>query len=77
MFHEDSASHENHICDEVVTVEESICYEELEVLDDIYYDNHSTETSGIILEVSVPLVVHSDQHVSFENSKVQRKCFLQ
>jgi hypothetical protein len=75
LFHEDSASHENHICDEVVTVEESIFYEELEVLDDIHYDNHSTETSGIILEVYVPLVVHADQHVSFENSEVQEKMF--
>jgi hypothetical protein len=63
LFHEDSASHGNHICDEVVIVEERICCEELEVLDDIHYDNHNTETSDIILEVYVPLVVHADQHV--------------
>jgi hypothetical protein len=41
LFHEDFASHENHICDEVFTVEESICYEGLEVLDYIHYDGCS------------------------------------
>jgi hypothetical protein len=75
LFHEDSASHENHICDEVFTVEESIFYEGLEVLDDIHYDGCSTETSGIISDVSVLLDVHEDQHVSFENSDVYEQMF--
>jgi hypothetical protein len=75
LFHEYSASHENHICVEVVTMEEIIFYEDLEVLDDIHYDKHSIETSGIILEVYVPLVVHAKHHISFENFEVKEQMF--
>jgi hypothetical protein len=75
LFHEDFASHEHHICNEVFTMEEKICYEGVEVLDDIKHDGCSAEKYGIISDVFVILDVHEDQHVSFENYDVYEQMF--
>jgi hypothetical protein len=69
LFDEASAGPEDHVCDEAFTVEESIFYENLEVLYDIHYVIPSTEASDIISDTSVLLDVHKDQHASCENSK--------
>jgi hypothetical protein len=43
LLHKASVGLEHHVCDEAFTMEESICYENLEVLDDINYVSPSTE----------------------------------
>jgi hypothetical protein len=60
LLHKDSASHENQICDEAFIVEEIICHEDQEVLNDIHYDRNNIETFGIISNVYVVLNVHED-----------------
>jgi hypothetical protein len=56
-------------------VEESICHEDQEVLNDIHYDRNNIETYGIISDVSVVLNVYEDQHVSIECSDVEDKVY--
>ena len=75
LFYKDSACHKDQFCDEAVIVEESICHEEHEVLNDIHYDRNNIETSGIISNVSVVLSVHEDQHVSSEYPNVEEKVY--
>jgi hypothetical protein len=70
------ACHKDQFCDEVVIVEEIIFHEEHEVLNDIHYDRNNIETSGIILDVSVVLSVHEDQHVSSEYSNVEEQVYF-
>jgi hypothetical protein len=67
LLHKASVSPEDHVCDDAFTVEERICYENLEALDDINYVSPSTEASDIILDTYVPLDVHKDQHASCNN----------
>jgi hypothetical protein len=69
LLHKASAGLEDHVCDEAFTVEESICYENLEALDDISYVSPSTKAYDIISDTTIPLDVHKDQHASCENSK--------
>jgi hypothetical protein len=69
LLHKASVGPEDHVCDEAFTMEESICYENLEALDDINYVSPSTEASDIISDTSVLLDVHKDQHASCENSE--------
>ena len=68
-LHKASTGPEDHVCDEAFTMEERICYEKLEVLDDINYVIPSMEASDIISDTSVLLDVHKDQHASCENSE--------
>jgi hypothetical protein len=75
LLHKDSASHENQICDESFIVEEIICHEDQEVLNDIHYDRNNIETSDIISDVSVVLNVYEDQHVCFEYSDVEEQVY--
>jgi hypothetical protein len=56
-------------------MEERICYEKLEVLDDINYVSPGMEASDIISDTSVLLDVHKDQHASCENSKFIEQMF--
>jgi hypothetical protein len=56
-------------------VEESICHEEHEVLNDIHYDRNNIETSGIISDIYVVLSVHEDQHVSSEYPNVEEQVY--
>jgi hypothetical protein len=63
-LHEASAGPEDHVHDEALTMEESICYENIEVLDDINCVSPRTEASDIISDASVLLDLHEDQHAS-------------
>jgi hypothetical protein len=56
-------------------VEEIICREEHEVLNDFHYDRNNIEMSGIISDVSVILSVHEDQHVSSEYPNVEEQVY--
>jgi hypothetical protein len=75
LLHKYFTSHENQICDEAFIVEESICHEDQEVLNDIHYDRNNIETSGIISDVSIVVNVYEDQNVSFEYSDVEEKVY--
>jgi hypothetical protein len=66
-LHESSAGPEDHVYDEAFTVEESICYENIEVLNDINFVSPRIEASDIISDASVLLDAHKDQHASCEN----------
>jgi hypothetical protein len=61
---EASAGPEDQVHDEALTVEESICCENIEVLDDINCVSPRTEASDIISDASVLLDLHEDQHAS-------------
>ena len=67
LLHKASVGPEDHDCDEAFTMEEIICYENIEELDDINYVIPSTEASDIISDTSVLLDVHKDQHAPCEN----------
>jgi hypothetical protein len=67
LLHEASAGPADHVCDEALTVEESICCENIEVLNDINCVSPRTEASDIISDASVLLDVHEDQHASCED----------
>jgi hypothetical protein len=56
-------------------VEERICHEDQEVLNDILYDRKNIETYGIISDVSVVLNFYEDQHVSVECYDVKEKVY--
>jgi hypothetical protein len=75
LLYKDYAYHKCHIYDEAVIVEENICREEHEVLNDIHYDRNNIETSGIISYVSVVLSIHEDQHVSSEYPNVEEQVY--
>jgi hypothetical protein len=64
LLHEASVGPEDHAHDEALTVEESICCENIEVLDDINCVSPRTEASDIILDASILLDIHKDQHAS-------------
>jgi hypothetical protein len=64
LLQEASAGPEDQVHDEALTVEESICYENIEVLDDINCVSPRTEASAIISYASVLLDLHEDQHTS-------------
>jgi hypothetical protein len=49
--------------------------EDQEVLNDIHYDRNNIEASDIISDVSVVLIVHEDQHVSFEYFDVKEQVY--
>jgi hypothetical protein len=66
LLHEASAGPVDHVCDEAFTVEESIGYENIEVLNDINYVSPRTKASDIISDASFLLDVHKDQHASCE-----------
>ena len=53
LFYKDSAYHKDQFCDEAVIVEENICHEEHEVLNDIHYDRNNIEMSDIMSDVSI------------------------
>jgi hypothetical protein len=63
-LHEASVGPEDHVHDEALTVEESICCEKIEVLNDMSGVSSRMEASDIISDVSVLLDVHKDQHAS-------------
>jgi hypothetical protein len=67
LLHEASAGPEDHVCHEAFTVEEIICYENIEALNDINYVIPSTEESDIISDTFVLLDVHKEQRASCEN----------
>jgi hypothetical protein len=75
LLYKDSSYHKYHIYDEAVIVEESICREEHERLNDIHYDRNNIETSSIISNVSVVLSVHEDQHVSSGYPNVEEQVY--
>jgi hypothetical protein len=75
FLHKYSSSHKNQICDEAFIVEESICHEDQEVLNNIHYDRNNIETYGIISNVSVVLNVYEDQHVFVEYYDVKDKVY--
>jgi hypothetical protein len=66
-LHEASAGPEDQVHDEAFTVEESICQENMEVLNDINCVSPRTEASDIISDASILLDVHNDQHASCGN----------
>jgi hypothetical protein len=63
-LHEASAGPADHVCDEALTMEESICCKKIEVLNDISGVSLRMEASDIISDASVLLDVHEDQHTS-------------
>jgi hypothetical protein len=67
LLHKSIVGPKDHVCDETFTMDESIFYENLEVLDDINYVIPSMEAYDIILDTSILLDVHKDQHASCEN----------
>jgi hypothetical protein len=75
LLHKDYASHESLICDESFIVEEKIYHEDHEVLNDIHYDRNNIETTSIISDVSVVLIFHEDQHISFEYCNDEEQVF--
>jgi hypothetical protein len=66
-LHEASAGPEDQVHDEAFTVEESICQENMEVLNDINCVSPRTEASDIISDASILLDIHNDQHASCGN----------
>jgi hypothetical protein len=68
-LHKASTGPKYDVCDEPFIVEESICYENLEALDDINYVSPSTEASDIISDTSVLFDGHKYQLASCENSE--------
>jgi hypothetical protein len=64
LLREASAGPTGYVCDEALTVEESICCENIEVLNDMSGVSSRMEASDIISDVSVLLDVHKDQHAS-------------
>jgi hypothetical protein len=73
LLHKDSDSHENQFCDKASIAEDSIFHEDQKTFNNIDYDSSDTETSDIILDVSIVLNNHEDQHVPFEYSDVKEK----
>jgi hypothetical protein len=63
-LHEASIGPEDHVHDEALTVEEIICCEKIEVLNDISSVSSRMEASDIISDVSILLDVHKYQHAS-------------
>jgi hypothetical protein len=63
-LHEAYVGPEDHVHDESLTVEESICCENIEVLDDINCVSPRTKASDIISDAFVLLDLHEDQHAS-------------
>jgi hypothetical protein len=63
-LHEASIGPEDHVHDKAFTVEERICCEKIEVLNDMSGVSSRMEASDIISDVSVLLDVHKDQHTS-------------
>jgi hypothetical protein len=66
-LHEASAGPEDQVHDEAFTVEERICQENMEVLNDINCVSPRTEAYDIISDASILLDVHNDQHASCGN----------
>jgi hypothetical protein len=66
-LHEASTGPEDQVHDEAFTVEESICQENMEVLNDINCVSPRMEASDIISDASILLDVHNDQHASCRN----------
>jgi hypothetical protein len=66
-LHEASAGPEDQVRDEAFTVEESICQENIEVLNDINCVSPRTEASDIISDASILSDIHNDQHASCGN----------
>jgi hypothetical protein len=64
LLREASAGPADYVCDESLTVEESICCENIEVLNDMSGVSSKTEASDIISDASVLLDLHEDQHAS-------------
>jgi hypothetical protein len=67
LLHEAFASPEDHVHDKSFTMEESICHEKIEVLNDINCVSPRTEASCTISDAPVLLDVHNYQHASCEN----------
>jgi hypothetical protein len=63
-LHEASFGPKDHVHDEALTMEESICCEKIEVLNDMSGVSSRMEASDIISDVSVLFDVHEDQHAS-------------
>jgi hypothetical protein len=63
-LHEASVGPEYHVHDKAFSVEEIIFHEKIEVLNDISGVSSRMEASDIILDVSILLDVHKDQHAS-------------
>jgi uncharacterized protein YtpQ (UPF0354 family) len=76
LLYKDFAYHKDQICDEAFIVEESICHEDHEVLNDIHYHRNNIEIYGIISDVSFVLSVHEDQHVSSEYSNAEQHVYF-
>jgi hypothetical protein len=72
-LHEASAGPEDQVHDEAFTVEERICQENMEVLNDINCVSPRTEASDIISDAYIPLDVHNDQHASCGNCEFIEK----
>jgi hypothetical protein len=64
-LHEASVGPEDRVHDKAFSVEESICHEKIEVLNDISGVSSRTEASDIISDAFIPLDVHKDQHASY------------
>jgi hypothetical protein len=64
LLHEAFTSPADHVCDEALTVEESICCEKIEALNDMSGVSLRMEASDIISDAFVLLDVHKDQHAS-------------
>jgi hypothetical protein len=72
-LHEASVGPKDHVHDKAFTVEESICHEKIEVLNDINCVSSITEASDIISDASILLDVHNDQHASGGNCEFIEK----
>jgi hypothetical protein len=72
-LHEASAGPEDQVHDEAFTVEESICQENIGVLNDINCVSPRTEASDIISDASILLDIHNDQHASCGNCEFIEK----
>jgi hypothetical protein len=72
-LHEASAGPEDHVHDEDFTVEESICHENIEALNDINCVSPRTEASDIISDAFILLDVHNNQHASCGNCEFMEK----
>jgi hypothetical protein len=67
LLHEASTGPEDQVHDEAFTVEESICQENIGVLNDINCVIPRMEASDIISDASILLDIHNDQHTSCGN----------
>jgi hypothetical protein len=67
LLHEASVGPKDHVHDKSFTVEERICHEKIEVLNDINCVSSRMEASDIISDASILLDVHNDQHASDGN----------